>query len=73
MVIGWLTTDTAAPSTVQYGTVPGSYTNTATGTSASYTYSAKYTSGLIHHVELTGLEPGITYYYHVGAPGSKLT
>lgn len=63
MVVGWLTANMGAASTVQYGTAPGQYTSTATGKSAFYKYSAKYTSGLIHHVPLTGLKPSTTYYY----------
>ena len=50
-------------STVQYGTAPGVYTQTASGSSDFYKYSAMYTSGLIHHVPLTGLKPSTVYYY----------
>jgi hypothetical protein len=70
MVIGWLTADMTAASTVFYGTSPSSLTQTATGTSDFYKYSAKYTSGLIHHTTLTGLNPATTYYYQVGQAGA---
>ena len=63
MVVGFLTANMSAPSVVQYGTKSGIYDHVATGTSAYYTYSSKYTSGLIHHVPLTGLAPSTVYYY----------
>lgn len=62
MVIGWVTSDMGAASTVQYGTTSGSYTKTATGNATFYKYSARYTSGLIHHVTLSGLAPKTVYY-----------
>lgn len=65
MVIGWVTSDMGAASTVQYGTTSGSYTKTATGNATFYKYSARYTSGLIHHVTLSGLAPKTVYYYLV--------
>jgi len=40
MVVGWLTSS-VSPSTVQYGTAPGAYTQTATGTVDFYKYSAR--------------------------------
>ncbi len=64
MVVGWLTA-TTLPSTVQYGTSSGSYSQSATGTVDSYKYSSKYTSGQIHHATLTGLKPSTIYYYKV--------
>ena len=70
MVVGWVTSDKGAASTVQFGTAPGSYTHTATGNASFYKYSSKYTSGLIHHVPLTGLAPATVYYYKV-AGGSE--
>ena len=56
----------SAGTTVQYGTTSGSYPSSASGNATFYTYSAKYTSGLIHHTWLTGLALGTTYYYRVG-------
>ena len=65
MLLGWLTADMTAPTTVQYGTSSGSYTKTASGNASFYKYSSSYTSGLIHHVPLTGLAPATVYYYLV--------
>ena len=65
MVIGWLTAETTASSTVEYGRTSGSYDNTVTGSSTSYDYGT-YTSPLIHHVTLTGLTPNTRYFYRVG-------
>ena len=67
MVIGWLTSDVSAATAVRYGTSSGNYPNTVTGNSTTYTYSAKYTSGAIHHVWLTGLAAGTRYYYQAGS------
>ena len=64
MVVGWLTA-AVSPSTVQYGTASGAYTQTATGTVDFYKYSSSYTSGQIHHATLTGLKPATVYYYRV--------
>ena len=66
-VVGWLTSDASAASTVEYGTSSGSYTLTASGTADQYVYSSKYTSGLIHHVPLTGLKPATRYFYRAGS------
>ena len=65
MVIGWITANTAATSTVEYGTTSGEYDSTAEGTSTTYTYGS-YESGLIHHVTLSGLLPKTKYFYRVG-------
>jgi hypothetical protein len=57
---------------VNYGTKSGHYSFTANGTSVIYsqTYTEKghlnYTSGIIHHVLLTGLLPSTRYYYICG-------
>lgn len=66
-VVGWLTSDMTAGSSVQFGTSPGAYTGSATGTADSYTFGSLYTSGLIHHVALTGLKPATRYYYIAGS------
>ena len=71
MVIGWVTSNMQAPSTVQYGTSSGSYDKTATGNSSFYKYSARYTSGLIHHTTLSGLAPATTYYYKVAGAAQE--
>ena len=71
MVIGWITAETDAESVVYYGTKAGGpYSLSATGSSDSYTYG-QYTSGLIHHVTLTGLKLNTPYYYVVGATGAQ--
>jgi len=67
MVLGWVTSDMGAASAARYGESSGNYPLAATGTGISYKYSAKYTSGLIHHVTLTGLKPATKYYYQVGS------
>ena len=69
MVVGWVTSDMGAASAVRYGTSSGSYPNTVTGNSTSYTYG-KTKSPLIHHVWLTGLAPATTYYYQAGSTAS---
>ena len=61
MTVGWMTSSMSAPTTVQYGKTSGAYTNTASGNATFYKYSSKYTSGLIHHVSLTGLAPATVY------------
>jgi len=66
MVIGYITSDMTAASTVKYGTSSGSYPNVVSGNSTSYTYG-KYKSGLIHHVWLTGLAANTKYYYQAGS------
>ncbi len=70
MVVGWLTASTSAPSTVQFGTASGVYTQTANGTAAQYKYGI-YTSGLIHHVPLTGLTPSTVYFYKVAGAAAE--
>ena len=71
MVIGWVTAETDAQSVVYYGTKSGGpYSLSATGAADSYTYG-KYTSGLIHHVTLTGLNLNTPYYYVCGAAGAQ--
>jgi len=69
MVIGYITSDMTAASTVKYGTSSGSYPNVVSGNSTSYTYG-KYKSGLIHHVYLTGLTANTKYYYQAGSDAS---
>jgi acid phosphatase type 7 len=66
MVIGYITSDMTAASSVRYGTSSGSYPNVVTGNSTSYTYG-KYKSGQIHHVWLTGLSTNTKYYYQAGS------
>lgn len=64
------------PSTVKsevwYGTQSGNYQFSQTGKSEVYSQLypfqglLNYTSGIIHHVRLQGLEPGKKYYYKCG-------
>ncbi|KAI3915641.1 hypothetical protein MKX01_015466 [Papaver californicum] len=64
------------PSTVKsevwYGTQSGKYQFLQTGKSEVYSQMypfqglLNYTSGIIHHVRLQGLEPGTRYYYKCG-------
>ncbi|KAI3948307.1 hypothetical protein MKW92_002540 [Papaver armeniacum] len=64
------------PSTVKsevwYGTQSGHYQFSQTGKSEVYSQLypfqglLNYTSGIIHHVRLQGLEPGMKYYYKCG-------
>ena len=63
VVVSWLTA-TADDSTVKFGT-GGSLSQTATGTSSTYT-TIGYTSGHIHIVTLAGLTLGASYSYQVG-------
>lgn len=60
MTVSWQTDSNTATSTVKYGTSPGQYTHTATGSEATYGFTVS------HHVTFTGLEPGQKYYYVAG-------
>ncbi|KAL2653087.1 hypothetical protein R1flu_021215 [Riccia fluitans] len=57
-----------------YGTESGSYTDSVEGSHEIYNQLYpfpgldNYTSGIIHHVRLTGLKPETKYYYQVGDP-----
>jgi len=51
--------------TVRYGTTSGSYTQSATGASSTYSGSTV----TVHVVELTGLTPAMKYYFICGSPG----
>ncbi|KAE9590336.1 hypothetical protein Lal_00028028 [Lupinus albus] len=59
-------------SEVWYGKESGKYTNVSKGVSLIYSQLYpfaglwNYTSGIIHHVKLDGLEPGTKYYYKCG-------
>jgi MYXO-CTERM domain-containing protein len=60
-VLVW-TTDTPAPSLVEYGSSPDALSQTV----------ALPDSVTEHEVELTGLAPGKRYYYRVGSPDNPL-
>lgn len=59
-------------SEVWYGDQSGNYSKKRTGVSMIYSQLypfeglLNYTSGIIHHVKIDGLEPGLTYYYKCG-------
>ncbi|KAH7683084.1 Acid phosphatase protein [Dioscorea alata] len=61
-------------SVVRYGSLRHTLSHEATGYSLVYNQLypfqglQNYTSGIIHHVRLTGLEPGAQYYYQCGDP-----
>ena len=65
MRISWIT-DRPTAATVDYGTSPGVYTNTANGSTMSYEYIT-YKSGQIHDVVIGPLKPNTQYYYRCGA------
>eukprot|EP01018_Ginkgo_biloba_P012846 Gb_30480 [translate_table: standard] len=71
MRITWITKDDDVPSTVEYGTSRGVYSNTSTqGESTSYSYLLNR-SGLIHHVLIGPLEANTVYYYRCGGYGPE--
>ncbi|KAL2932754.1 Purple acid phosphatase 15 [Bienertia sinuspersici] len=61
-------------SVVHYGTIRHQLMHEATGYSQVYSQLypfeglQNYTSGIIHHVRLTGLKPNTLYYYQCGDP-----
>nr|ACR23327.1 purple acid phosphatase isoform a2 [Triticum aestivum] len=61
-------------SVVRYGLAADSLVREATGDALVYSQLypfeglQNYTSGIIHHVRLQGLEPGTKYYYQCGDP-----
>ncbi|KAM7264659.1 hypothetical protein ACFE04_002342 [Oxalis oulophora] len=68
MRISWITDD-PAPATVNYGTSPGVYPNSATGPTSSYKY-VLYKSGEIHNVIIGPLQPNTVYYYRCSSNSS---
>lgn len=72
MHVGWLTLDQLSAGSlplVRYGTAPGHYTESATGTS-SHDDSASFLH-YHHDVTLRGLRPDTTYFYVAGAESSS--
>ncbi|OQR85020.1 purple acid phosphatase 20-like [Achlya hypogyna] len=67
MAFSWVTPGPGA-STVKYGRSEGAldWSSSAESPSTQYTY-CNYTSGFMHHVVVTTLEPRTTYFYVVGA------
>mgnify|MGYP001332669536 CR=1 FL=1 len=68
MVISWVTND-VVPSKVVYGLSPHELNYLAQGNASSYQFNSwafgNYTSGQIHHVELTNLIPNTQYFYQI--------
>ena len=70
MTVSWLTAG-ADSTTVKFG-VGGSLSQTATGTSSTYS-TLGYTSGFIHVATLTGLTLGAAYSYQVGGAAAGMS
>ncbi|KAG4112119.1 hypothetical protein ERO13_D13G143500v2 [Gossypium hirsutum] len=70
MRISWITDDNSAPSIVEYGTLPGQYTFSSSGETASYNYLF-YSSGKIHHTVIGPLEHDTIYFYRCGGQGPE--
>ncbi|KAF2584015.1 hypothetical protein F2Q70_00037634 [Brassica cretica] len=70
---------TSIASIVQFGTFGDSLIHTATGSSLVYNQLypfeglLNYTSGIIHHVRITGLQPSTVYYYRCGDPSHGIS
>ncbi|KAI4348981.1 hypothetical protein L6164_009641 [Bauhinia variegata] len=64
MRISWIT-ESPTPAKLEYGTSPGAYRFSATGTTSSYRY-LMYNSGEIHDVDIGPLNPNTHYYYRLG-------
>jgi len=68
---------TSVKSVVEYGTTSNDYSSSAEGTAEVYSQlypfpdTLNYTSGIIHHVRITGLKPNTKYYYRCGDPTLK--
>lgn len=72
MRVAWMTKN-PSPATVEYGTSSGAYSNSATGTTTSYSYLL-YNIGEFHHVDIGPLKPNSVYYYRCGSsPGPNFS
>ncbi|XVF76230.1 hypothetical protein PTKIN_Ptkin13bG0249500 [Pterospermum kingtungense] len=69
MRVSWIT-ESSAPAIVEYGTSPGVYSNSITGTTSSYKY-LMYKSGEIHDVVIGPLNPNTTYYYRCSSDSTR--
>lgn len=67
--VSWITED-SAPATVEYGTSPGTYGSSATGTTTSYRYFL-YESGQIHEAVIGPTKPNTVYYYRCSSDSSR--
>ncbi|GAB4833397.1 Purple acid phosphatase 22 [Ancistrocladus abbreviatus] len=72
MRVSWITSNSKAPSIVEYGKAPGQYEASATGDQLKYEYFF-YFSGEIHHVVIGPLEPSTTYYYRCSKAGPEFS
>lgn len=70
MRVTWITDDKSSPSTVEYGTSPGTYSSVAQGESTSYSYLF-YSSGKIHHTVIGPLDYNTVYFYQCGGQGRE--
>ncbi|XP_071687215.1 purple acid phosphatase 22-like [Rutidosis leptorrhynchoides] len=71
MKVSWVTEESGALSTVDYGKTPGKYDSSATGERSSNYHYFLYSSGDIHHVTIGPLDPATTYYYRCGGSGPE--
>jgi hypothetical protein len=71
--IRWATASANATATVRWGTSAAALSNTATGLTDRYVYSAKYTSPWLHVTNLTGLPLGTRVFYQVGDAATGLS
>ncbi|GMY25183.1 probable purple acid phosphatase 20 isoform X2 [Fagus crenata] len=70
MRISWITESSSTPATVEYGTSPGVYGSSASGSTSSYKYML-YKSGEIHDVVIGPLTPNTLYYYRCGSNSAR--
>ncbi|KAM5559513.1 putative purple acid phosphatase 20 [Rosa sericea] len=72
MRVSWMTKN-PSPATVEYGTSPGAYSSSATGSTTSYSYLL-YHSGEFHHVDIGPLTANSVFYYRCGSsPGPEFS
>jgi acid phosphatase type 7 len=69
MRVTWITDDDA-PASIEYGTTPGQYLFSVTGSTTSYKYIL-YRSGKIHDTVIGPLKPSTTYYYRCSSDASR--
>ncbi|KAI3753328.1 hypothetical protein L2E82_25379 [Cichorium intybus] len=72
VIVSWVTMEEPGSDTVVYWSEDTNSENTAKGIVTTYTYY-DYTSGFIHHCNLTDLEYDTKYYYEVGIEHASRT